>query len=108
MIETAGVLHSFGAFKDSELVGFITIIATVLPHYGVLVPVSESFFVAKEYRKTGAGTKLLRTAEEFASSIGAKGLIISAPTGGSLDQALSNPKSGYQNTNRAFFRRLCD
>jgi GNAT superfamily N-acetyltransferase len=105
-LESAGMLHVFSALSDGQLVGFITVLAPVLPHYGVAVAVSESFFVARAHRKTGAGLKLLREAEAKAASLGSPGLLVSAPFGGDLFHVL--PRVGYAETNRIFFKKIGD
>jgi len=105
-LESAGMLHVFSALSDGQLVGFITVLAPVLPHYGVAVAVSESFFVARAHRKTGAGLKLLREAEAKAASLGSPGLLVSAPFGGDLFHVL--PRVGYAETNRIFFKKMGD
>lgn len=106
VLETTGMFHVFGAYTKEEkmLIGYITILLSFLPHYGATVAVSESFFVAKRYRKTGAGLSLLHTAEQYAISQGAVGFLASAPVGGSLSQVL--PNVGYRHTNEVFFRSL--
>jgi GNAT superfamily N-acetyltransferase len=78
------------------------VLKPVIPHYGVAIAVTESFFVGKEYRKSGAGLKLLRAAEAHAE--GAPGLLVSAPVGGTLAEVL--PHLGYRETNRVFFKEL--
>lgn len=103
-LEASGALYVIAAFFDGVLIGFITILAPDLPHYSAIVAVSESFFVAKKYRKTGAGLKLLRRAEDYAKAIGSPGLLVSAPFGGKLFEVL--PGAGYKETNRIFFKEL--
>ena len=103
-LESAGMLHAFDARRSDALVGFITVLAPVLPHYGVPVAVSESFFVAKAHRGTGAGLKLLRAAEEKARTLGSPGLLVSAPFEGALFKVL--PWVGYVETNRVFFKKV--
>lgn len=106
-LASLGLLHVLGAWADDgELIGFITIILPVLPHYGVAVAVSESFFVAKAHRATMAGLRLLGAAEEKARALGSPGLLVSAPYGGKLFELL--PKLGYAETNRVFFKRVGD
>ena len=105
-LETSGVLHAFAASNDGALVGFITLLAPVLPHYGVPVAVAESFFVASAHRRTGAGLKLLRAAEDEARALGSPGLLVSAPFGGRLFEIL--PRTGYVETNRVFFKKVTD
>lgn len=103
-LERARVLHAFSARLDGALVGFITVLAPILPHYGVPVAVSESFFVAKAHRRTGAGLKLLRAAENKARALGSPGLLVSAPFEGTLFKVL--PRVGYGETNRVFFKKV--
>jgi GNAT superfamily N-acetyltransferase len=103
-LERAGMLHAFGANLGDTLVGFITVLAPVLPHYGVPVAVSESFFVAQAHRSTGAGLRLLRAAEGKARTLGSPGLLVSAPFEGALFKVL--PRVGYVETNRVFFKKV--
>ena len=105
-LETTGTIKSFGAFLDEELVGFIVVIPPVLPHYSVRVGIGESFFVLKQYRKTGAGIKLLHKAEEYALEVGGVGILISSPIGVILAEIL--PFLGYVEISRVFFRKLGD
>ena len=98
----ADIMECFAAFLDDLLIGFITVLSPVMPHYSIPVSVTESFFVAKEHRKTGAGLKLLHFVEKCMQEKGAQGLLVSAPYGGSLAEVL--PKIGYKETNRVFFR----
>ena len=68
--------------------------------------ITESFFVAKVHRDSGAGLKLLRAAEQKARALGSPGLLVSAPFGGTLVQVL--PRAGYTETNRVFFKGWAD
>ena len=97
-----GILHTLGAYTDGVLVGFLTLIVSAPPHYGVLIATTESFFVGAACRKQGGGIKLLREAERLAVSLGAVGFLVSAPVGGRLAEVM--PKAGYTETNRVFFR----
>lgn len=105
-LDYTGFLHVFGAYHAGTLVGFITILAPVLPHYGITVAVSESFFVAAEHRSGGPGLKLLSAAMEQARALGSPGLLVCAPTGSRLCELL--PKCGFVETNRVFFRKVSD
>ena len=105
-LEKKGALSTFGAFHDEKLVGFITVLCSVLPHYSELTAVVESFFVDKEARRTGAGFKLLYAAEKLAKEKEVVGLLVSAPTGGALAEVL--PRSGYRQTNVVFFKGFKD
>lgn len=103
-LEDIGALYTFSAIEDGRVVGFITMLAPVLPHYGVTTAVAESFFVAKAHRHTLAGLKLLHAAESKAAELGACGFFASAPYEGKLFHLL--PKLGYRETNRTFFKKL--
>ncbi|RQO38615.1 GNAT family N-acetyltransferase [Herminiimonas sp. KBW02] len=103
-METAGVFYAFSAQLDGRLIGFLFLIVPVLPHYGEMVAIAESYFVASGYRKTGAATKLRKAAEDIASGLGAVGIMFSAPIGGVLEQVL--PGVGYRDTARIFFKAL--
>lgn len=102
-MESSGLLHPFAAFEDGELIGFLLMLATVLPHYGVMMAATESFFVAQSARNTGAGLALLKAAEEAAGNIGGKGLLISAPVGSRLDRIMQHLG---QHTNNVYLRVL--
>ncbi len=106
LIESTGALHTIAAFLDDMLIGFVTILASPLPHYGILIAVVESIFVTKAHRKTGAGLKLIREAERYAKSVRSPGLLVSAPYGGDLAEVL--PSIGYVESNRVFFKRAYD
>lgn len=103
-MEQTGALHFLGAYERLELIGFAAFLVTILPHYGKPVATTESLFVAPEFRSTGAGIKLIRTMEREAVALGAIGLLISAPTGGQLEQVM--PGLRYRHTNQVFFKAL--
>ena len=103
--EYYGALHVIGAYFDGILVGFCHVLVSLNPHYSAPLAVTESLFVAAAHRGTGAGLALLREAEAIARQRGAVGLLVSAPTGGSLAAVLERSK-GFQETNRVFFREL--
>lgn len=104
-LDASGSFRAFGAYVDGCLVGFVTIIAPVLPHYGVAVAVAESLFVAFAHRKTGAGLALIRRAEDEARSMGSPAILFSSPSGGRLATLL--PRIGYRETNRAYMKGFC-
>lgn len=103
-MEAGGLLHPFTARLDGRLIGFLFLLTTVLPHFSRLVGVSESLFVAAEHRKTGAGLRLIRAAEELARAAGAPVLLISAPVGGVLERVVHG--IGYRDASRVFYKEL--
>lgn len=104
LIEKSGIFQAYGAFLGDILIGFMAVLTPVVPHYGVGITVTESLFVGKEYRKMGAGLKLLKKAHNHASAAKSPGLFISAPTGGTLEKIL--PRLGFRETNKAFFKDI--
>jgi len=103
-MEAAGVIHSVGAFAGERMVGFILPIVIALPHYGVVTATVESFFVCAAERKKGLGLRLLDAAERLVLGLGAKALLLSAPTGGALDKVL--PRRGFRHSNNVFVKAL--
>ena len=104
LMEMNGGFHLLAAYIDGELVGFLTMCATVLPHYGKLVATTESYFVTKAHRRGGPGLDLLRAAEWLAKALGAVGILVSAPHGGKLSRVMAKVK--YKHTNEVFFKEL--
>jgi GNAT superfamily N-acetyltransferase len=106
VLEQSGVIHPFGAFIDDRLVGFLAVLSTMVPHYPVPLTCTETFFVTRDARSSGAGLALLKAAEAKARELGAGGLLVSAPCGGALAAVL--PRYGYRDANRVFFKRFSD
>jgi GNAT superfamily N-acetyltransferase len=104
-LEASGFFHPIAAFDGERVVGFILPIVCVVPHYGVLAATVESFFVPKAERKGGIGLKLLRAAEKLARDLGAKALMVSAPSYGRLSWTMTGLKS-YRFSNAVFTRAL--
>lgn len=110
-MEASGALQIYGAFvpeqagqRDEQLVGFVAVLASVLPHYGVTIAVTESLFVAAAHRRTGAGLALIRRAERHARELCSPGLLVSAPSQGRLATLL--PRLRYKETNRVFLKEF--
>jgi hypothetical protein len=101
-LDKSGIFHVFCAFHEGKLVGFITVLLPVLNHYSETVAITESFFVGKDHRNTGAAIALKKKAEEFSKENMAFGILISAPSGSTLEKIL--PHWGYMETNKIFFK----
>ncbi len=104
LMESQGAMTCYGAFMGDLLVGFAVLLAPVIPHYGVHVVTADSLFVGWDYRKTGAGLRLIRTIERFARGLKAPGILLSSPSRGRLAGVL--PRMGYHETHQVFFKRL--
>lgn len=103
-MEATGTFHVLGAYRDGEMVGFVNFLVTSLPHYGLKVATTESIFVAQEFRRTGAGVKLIREMEKISAELGAIGVLVSAPFGGRLAEVMPGLK--YRQTNQIFFKAI--
>jgi len=103
-MEAAGLLHILGAHQGDRLIGFLSLIVSVLPHYGMTCATAESYFVDARHRRGGAGIKLLRKAESLSEELGAGVLLLSARPDSPLSVIL--PRSGYAPANTVFYRRL--
>ncbi len=103
-MEAAGMLHSFGAFLDGRMIGFVSVLTNIALHYGVKFAIIESIFVDAESRVTGAGLRLIREVFRHAKRQGAAGVFTCAPLASKYDRVLG--KSGFKPTNRIFFKRV--
>jgi len=103
-MEDVGFFHLFGAYDGETLVGFVSVIVSIIPHYGVAVAVAESLFLSKDFRATTLGLGLIKAAQECAKDQGSSGILFSAPTGGQLSKLL--PNIGYRETNVTFFKEF--
>lgn len=103
-MESSGVLRVIAAHAGSTLIGAAFVIINVVPHYGVMTAITESIFVASDYRRGTTGLKLLTAVEELAIESGAAGVFVSAPYGSRLADLLY--AIGMRETNRVFFRSL--
>ncbi|QII84184.1 GNAT family N-acetyltransferase [Bordetella hinzii] len=101
----SGMLHPLAAFDGETMVGFASLIVYRNPHYGVVMGVAESLFVAGAHRSGGAGLQLLKAAELLAVGLGAVGILVSAPEESRLAQVM-DAKRSYTLTNRVYFKPL--
>jgi len=103
-IESLGVLQAIKATHNDEMVGFAVVVLSQAPHYRDIIATTESLFVEKKMRVTGAGLALIRAAEEVALHKGCNALFVSAPAGGQLEKLM--PKLKYRESHKVFARVL--
>jgi GNAT superfamily N-acetyltransferase len=104
-MEKAGMLTCFGAYAGSELVGFVSVIVSVMPHNGNLVATVESLYAAPERRHTGAGNALMAEAERHARAAGCVCLTYTARVGSRLETILAL-RSGCERTHEMYTKWL--
>ena len=103
LLETAAMLHAWNATLDGRLIGFITLLVSIHARYNVPLCATESWFVTKPQRKTGAGIRLFRLAEAKSLELTGRHPLVSAPRFGDLAQVL--PRLGYEEASIVFFKR---
>lgn len=103
-MERAGVMQSIGAFCGEKLIGFVAVLAAKVPRCDAPMAVADGLYVARAYRRTGAGVKLIREAEKYARDIGSPCLAFGTPKDGPLATIL--PRFGYDLTNIMFTKAV--
>jgi ribosomal protein S18 acetylase RimI-like enzyme len=105
-MEETGVLTCFGAFtgdglsgstgrstepspRAQQLVGFVSVIVSVMPHHGKKVATVESLYADPVYRESGAGNLLMAEAERHAREAGCVCLTYTARVGSRLETILA-------------------
>ena len=102
-MERNGVAQCFGVYAE-KLVGFASLLISVLPHYGKKVAVVESIYVDPEYRPF-VGKDMLLELEDYALKAGCVAILYSAPAGSRFEKMLSLRKQ-YRRTNSVFTKAL--
>lgn len=104
-MESIGLCQVFGLFSDSLLVGFASVLTSVLPHYGKKAATVESLYVAKGWRDGIGSAKLIKAIEAYAESSGCVAMLYSAPAGGSFEAFLGGRKE-YAKASSVFCRKF--
>jgi ribosomal protein S18 acetylase RimI-like enzyme len=102
-MERIGVAQCFGVYAE-KLVGFASLLMTVLPHYGKKVATVESIYVDPEYRPF-VGKNLLLELENYAKDAGCVAILYSAPAESRFERMLTLRKD-YRRSNSVFTRSL--
>lgn len=102
-LEKLGLLHCFGALIDGKLVGFVSIIISVMPHHGKRMASIESIFVLPENRDSGVGLQLLAAAEGCAEHDGCDLIVYTTRIGSAMEKVMSR-RSGCTPTHTMFTR----
>lgn len=103
LFEDQQMMISLAAYTEGELIGFAAVLVVMNPHYSHKIANTESFFVGKAHRATGAGLVLKRRIEQEAKEAGAVGLFICTPIGGKLAAVMATDRK-YKETTRVFFQ----
>lgn len=104
-LNEVGKMITLAAFNDGYLIGYANFVISPNLHYSKDIAVTESFFIKKDYRKTGAGIFLLKEMERLAKENGAVAFMVSAPSDSKLSLIMEKNKH-YRETNKVFFKSL--
>jgi len=102
-LEAAGAAQCFSVHEEGKIVGFASILTSVLPHYGKKVGVVESLFVHPDFRRYSLD--LLKIIEGYASAMGCGAILYSAPANSRFERFL-NMRKDYRQTNTVFTKAL--
>lgn len=108
-LEKAGVLHGFGAYVDLDdsrlLIGFASVLCSIMMHDGHLVATLGELFVDLPYRHTNAEDLLLSAVEQFASDAGSRCFVCQSRIGSKYDKRLSQ-RAGFNPTHTQYVKWL--
>ena len=102
-MQAAGLLQMFGVYVDGGMVGFASVLVSVLPHYGFIAATVESLFVAQAHRSSGAGARLMKTIERHARDRECRAVFYGAPAGGKMESLLGKR---YARTSSMYYKPL--
>jgi len=103
-MERAGIAQCFGVYSDAELVGFASVLTSLLPHYGKKVAVVESIFISPKFRPL-ASLDLMKAIEQHSTLSGCVAILYSAPAGSRFELFLTL-RNRYRHTNTVFCKAL--
>lgn len=104
-IQEVGNLILLGAFSEGILVGYVCLILAEPLHYmKTIVAVSDTIFLAKEFRQSSAGIRLIKEAEEEAKNRGAFSVCWYAKENSSLEKIFR--KKNYKVRDIIFTKEL--
>jgi len=103
-LEKNGSLACIGAYDNDVLVGFMTVITSVVLHYSQLSTTIESQFILRKYRGGGTWKKMMNLAEEIAKDRGSFMLVMTSAIG--TDFEIVANRSGFNATNIMYTKNL--
>ena len=103
-LETTGAFHLFGAYIEQKIIGFMSVVMPIMPHYSIRIATMESCYVVPEARPNGTGLKLIKHVEQHVVDNGCAGILMTAPAGSRLEKLLS--RINYRHSNTVFFKKL--
>ena len=105
-MEESGNFQAFGVYEGEKLIGFVTVLIWVVPHYGKKIASTESIFLSEAHRNSGLGAKMLALVEGYAKSKGCAAVQYTAPVGSRFARLLAMNVARYRRTNLIYLRSL--
>lgn len=105
--ETSDSARFYLARVDGEIAGYISLLAApMMQHKGTMQAVTESFYVAPEYREHGVFAKLLKYIEKDCKACGIQFLTLAFPSTerGVLDRFVKI--AGYKDSEVSYTKEL--
>lgn len=99
----AGTLKMFAAFDGDRIVGYATFTHYAHPHTGVITAISDSIYLAPEYRGIN-GIRFMEFIEREVVASGAEEIFYHAKTHSPLGPMLG--RMGFQQVNAVYFKRV--
>ena len=92
-MDKSGMLYCLGAYIEGKLVGFVSIVVSIMPHNGKKMAVGESIFALPEFRKYGVGLHLIQKARDLAKEAGCELIVYTPRIGSAFDKVLEHRDS---------------
>ena len=104
-MERAGILHGFAAYANGSLIGFASVICSIMPHDGHLVGTMGEMFIDLPYRGTDAEDLLLSALEQTAADAGCRCFVCLARIDSKYSKRLAQ-REGFHPTQTQFTKWL--
>lgn len=99
----AGTLKMFGAFDGDRIVGYATFTHYAHPHTGVITAISDSIYLAPEYRGIN-GVRFMEHIESELTVSGAEALFYHAKANSALGPMLD--RMGFKPVDIVYYKRV--
>jgi GNAT superfamily N-acetyltransferase len=105
-MEKGGGMQAFGVYEGEKLIGFMTVLVWIVPHYGKRIASTADFFLADAFRIKGIWPKMMATIKEYAKSKGCVSLQCTAPVGSRFDLLMGLNKNRCRKTNHVYLWKI--
>ncbi len=100
-VAKSGQLRILAALDGDRLAGAAALRVVEAAHYDAPLVSTDAIYLRRDWRKGGAGLRLLHAMRDLAKQEGAHGLVFMAPPGSSLDKLCE--RLGMVNTHKTYW-----